>query len=65
MSSDETPNVPATRNTREAVREKAQQVNAKQSRARIVRRIIIGLVAVVAVGAVGTAVALAVNSSFT
>ncbi|WP_243224626.1 thioredoxin domain-containing protein [Microbacterium sp. CIAB417] len=63
MSSDETPNVPATRNSREAVREKAQQVNAKQSRARIVRRIIIGLVAVVAIGAVGTAVTMAVNSS--
>ncbi|WP_460799797.1 DsbA family protein [Microbacterium sp. GXF0217] len=63
MSSDETPNVPAARNTREAVREKAQQVNAKQSRARIVRRVIIGLVAVVAVGAVGTAVAMAVGSS--
>lgn len=63
MSSDETPNVPAPRNSREAVREKAQQVHAKQSRARIVRRIIIGLVAVVAVGAIGTAVTWAVTSS--
>ena len=63
MSSDETPNVPAARNTREAVREKAQKVHAQQKRARIVRRIILGLVAVVVVGGVGTAVALAVNSS--
>ncbi len=63
MSSDETPNVPAARNTRDAVREKAQRVHAQQSRARIMRRVIIGLVAVVAVGSVGTAVALAVGSS--
>jgi len=63
MSSDHTPNVPAARNSREAVREKAQQVHAQQSRARIMRRIIIGVVAVVAVGAIGTAVAFAVGSS--
>jgi len=63
MSSDETPNVPAARNTRDAVREKAQLVHAQQSRARIMRRVIIGLVAAVAVGSIGTAVALAVTSS--
>ncbi|MGW8484575.1 DsbA family protein [Microbacterium sp. NPDC055903] len=63
MSSDETPNVPTPRNSREAVREKAQQVKARQSRVRIARRVIIGLVAVVAVGAVGTAVTWAVTSS--
>src|SRR5690606_34035873 len=63
MSSDETPNVPTPRNSREAVREKAQQVHAQQSRARIMRRIIIGAVAVVAVGAIGTAVTMAVTSS--
>jgi len=63
MSSDHTPNVPAPRNTREAVREKAQQVHAQQSRARIMRRIIVGLVAVVAVGSIGAAVAFAVGSS--
>lgn len=61
MSSDETPNVPTPRNSREAVREKAQKVHAQQSRARLMRRIIIGTVAVVAVGAIGTAVALAVT----
>ncbi|CAH0192175.1 MULTISPECIES: thioredoxin domain-containing protein [unclassified Microbacterium] len=63
MSSDETPNVPTPRNSREAVREKAQQMHAKQSRARIMRRIIIGAVAIVAVGAIGTAVTMAVTSS--
>jgi protein-disulfide isomerase len=63
MSSDETPNVPAARNSREAVREKAQQVHAQLSRARLMRRVIIGLVAAVAIGAVGTAVAFAVGSS--
>ncbi len=63
MSSDETPNVPAARNSREAVREKAQQVHARQSRALLMRRVIIGLIAAVAVGAVGTAVAFAVGSS--
>ncbi|MDT0158539.1 thioredoxin domain-containing protein [Microbacterium sp. ARD32] len=63
MSSDETPNVPAARNSREAAREKAQRVHARQSRARVMRRVIIGLVAVVAVGSIGTAVAFAVSSS--
>src|SRR5690606_5668785 len=63
MSSDETPNVPAARNSREAVREKAQRVHAQQSRARIMRRVIIGAVAAVAVGSVGAAVAFAVGSS--
>ena len=62
MSSDETPNVPTPRNSREAVREKAQKVHAQQSRARIMRRIIVGAIAVVAVGAIGTAVTLAVSA---
>ena len=62
MSSDETPNVPTPRNSREAVREKAQQVHAQQSRARLMRRIIIGAIAIVAVGAIGTAVTLAVSA---
>ncbi|MFJ4999613.1 DsbA family protein [Microbacterium sp. NPDC088619] len=62
MSSDETPNVPSPRNTREAVREKAQKVHAQQSRARVMRRIILGAVAVVAVGAIGTAITLAVSA---
>ncbi|KDA05935.1 protein-disulfide isomerase [Microbacterium sp. CH12i] len=65
MSSDETPNVPTPRSSREAVREKAQQVNARQSKARILRGIIIGAVAIIAVGAIGTAVTMAVTSSVT
>ncbi|MFK4759811.1 DsbA family protein [Microbacterium sp. ZW T5_45] len=65
MSSDETPNVPTPRNSREAVREKAQKVHAKQSRARIMRRVIVGVVAVAAVGAIGTAVTLAVSAQVT
>ena len=63
MSSDETPNVPTTRNSRDAVRQKAQQVRAQQSRARLMRRVIIALVAIVAVGSIGAAVAYAVGSS--
>ncbi|MFB7845050.1 DsbA family protein [Microbacterium sp. NPDC056052] len=63
MSSDETPNVPTPSHSRAAVREKAQQVNAKQSRARIMRRVIIAAVAVVVVGAAGGAVAWAVGSA--
>ncbi|OAN36675.1 DsbA family protein [Microbacterium sp. H83] len=62
MSSDETPNVPTPRNSREVVREKAQKVHAQQSRARIMRRIIVGVLAIVAVGAIGTAVTLAVSA---
>jgi len=62
MSSDETPNVPSPRNTREVVREKAQKVHAQQSRARVMRRIILGAIAIVAVGAIGTAITLAVSA---
>lgn len=53
MSSDESPRVPPQRHRREAVREKAQQVQAKQSRARVARRVAlgVGVVAVVAVTA--------------
>lgn len=63
MSSEETPNAPAPRNNREVVRERAQQVQAQQKRARWMRRIILGSVAVVAVGAIGAAVAWTVGSS--
>ncbi len=53
MSSDESPHTPASQDRREAVREKAQLVQAKQSRARVARRIALGvaLVAIVAVAA--------------
>ena len=63
MSSDETPNVPTPPHSRAAVREKAQQVSAQQSRARILRRVIIGAIAIVVVGAAGGAVAWAVGSA--
>ncbi|WP_299087271.1 thioredoxin domain-containing protein [uncultured Microbacterium sp.] len=54
MSSDDNSSAPASRSSREAVREKALQVQAQQSRARVLRRsaLIAGLVAAVAVVAV-------------
>jgi hypothetical protein len=54
MSSDESPNVPAERDRRHAVREKAQQVQAQQSRAHLIRTtsIAAAIVAVVAIAAV-------------
>ena len=63
MPSEETPNVPDSRDSREAVREKAQQVHAQQSRARLMRTLIIGAVAIIAVGAIGAAVTFAVSST--
>ncbi|MFT4136501.1 DsbA family protein [Microbacterium sp.] len=52
--SHESPSTPVPRDRREAVREKAEQVHARQSRARVVRRVslVIGVVAVVAAVAV-------------
>jgi protein-disulfide isomerase len=54
MSSDDSPNVPAERDRRHAVREKAQQVQAQQSRAHVIRTasLVTVIVAVVAVAAV-------------
>lgn len=54
MSSDDPSHVPVERDRREAVREKAQLVQAQQSRARTIRRGVLAVagVAVVAVGAV-------------
>jgi len=54
MSSDESPNSPAPSDRRDAVREKAQQVQVRQSRVRVAQRFAIAtvLVAVVAVGAI-------------
>ncbi|MFE1664151.1 DsbA family protein [Microbacterium sp. P02] len=54
MSSDDPTDVPVPSDRRDAVREKAQQLQAKQSRARLLGRasLIIGVVAVVAVAAV-------------
>ena len=54
MSNDESPNVPEPRDRRHAVRAKAQQVQAQQSRARVIRTtsVVIALAAVVAIAAV-------------
>lgn len=54
MSSDETPHEPVPRDRREAVREKALQVQARQSRHRVLRRsaLALGVLAAVAVVAV-------------
>ncbi len=52
--SNDSPNTPVPRDRREAVREKAQQVHVRQSRARLARRVslAVGVVAVVAAVAV-------------
>lgn len=63
MSSDESPNVPEPKDRREAVREKAQQVQAKQSRARVTQRSLLIVGIVVVVGLAGGAVAWAFQSA--
>ncbi|MFT4230654.1 MAG: thioredoxin domain-containing protein [Microbacterium sp.] len=63
MSSDETPNAPATRDRREAVREKALQVRAQQSKARTVRRASLTAGALVVVAAAAVVVTWAVTSA--
>lgn len=54
MSSEQEDNAPISRERRDAVREKAQQVHVQQSRARVLRRsaLVAGMVAAVAVVAV-------------
>lgn len=63
MPSDESPNVPTTRDRREAVREKAQQVHVKQSRMRVLRRLLLGVAGVVVIGGAAVAVTAALTSS--
>lgn len=63
MSSDDRSNVPAPRDRREAVREKAQRVHARHTRASRIRLAALSAGAVVVVGAVVTGVVLAVSSS--
>jgi protein-disulfide isomerase len=63
MSSDQSPNVPDQGDRREAVREKAQQVRAKQSRARRIRRVSITSAVVAVVGVVAVAVTWTVTSA--
>ncbi|ALJ19650.1 DsbA family protein [Microbacterium sp. No. 7] len=63
MSSEVSPNAPASHDRREAVRQKAEQVRVKQRRTRVLRRSALGAGAVVAVGAVAVAVVWAVGSA--
>lgn len=62
MSNDESPNLPAPSDRREAVREKAQQVKAKHARAHTARLVVLVLLAVVVVAAIVVGVVLAVSS---
>ena len=63
MSHDDAPNEPTPAGRRDAVREKAQLVHAKQSRARVLRRSALAVVAAAAVVAVAVAVSWAVRSN--
>lgn len=63
MSSDETPNVPARRDRREAVREKAAAVQARQRRGRVARITILSTVVGAIVVAAGVAVAWTLGES--
>ncbi|MBA8815635.1 protein-disulfide isomerase [Microbacterium halimionae] len=63
MSSDDPSNVPEARDRRDAVREKAAQVHAKQSRARKIRFSILAVSAVVVVALVAGGVTWAVVSN--
>ena len=63
MSSDETPNVPARRDRREAVREKAAAVQARQRRGRVARIVVGGAVVTAIVVAAGVAVAWTLGES--
>ncbi len=63
MSHDDTPNEPTPAGRREAVREKAQLVHAKQSRARVMRRSALTVGVVAAVVVVAVAVSWAIRSN--
>ena len=63
MSSDETPDVPAVTSTREAVREKAEQVRAKQARIRAIKTTVLVLLAAAVVGGIGYGVYAAVGTT--
>lgn len=62
MSSDESSNA-APRERRDAVREKAQQVQARQSRARLIRRTTLGVAALAVVAVIAVVVTWTVSSS--
>ena len=62
MSSDESPNAIASER-RDAVREKAQQVQARQSRARLIRRTTLGAAIIAVIAVVAVVVTWTVSSS--
>lgn len=63
MSSDDSSNAPSSRSSREAVREKAVQVLAQQSRARVIRRSALAAGVVAAVAVIAVVVGWAVSST--
>jgi len=63
MSHDDAPNEPTPAGRRDAVREKAQLVHAKQSRARVIRRSALAIGAVAVVVVVAVAVSWAIRSN--
>lgn len=63
MSTDDTTNAPTSRDRRDAVREKAQQVHVRQSRARVLRRSLLGVGLVAVVAAVAVVVTWTVSST--
>ena len=62
MSSDESQNAAASER-RDAVREKAQQVKARQSRARLIRRTTLGAAVIAVIAVVDFVVKWSVSSS--
>jgi len=63
MSSDDSSNAPARRDAREAVREKAQQVQARQARMRIVQRALMGALGLVLIAVVAGSLVWAFSSN--
>ncbi|MCR2827464.1 DsbA family protein [Microbacterium sp. zg.Y909] len=62
MSSDESSNAPARRDAREAVREKAQQVRARQTRMRIVQRALMAAVGLALIAVISVSLVWAFSS---
>lgn len=63
MSPDDTTNAPTSRHRRDAVREKAQQVHARQSRVRLLRRSLLGVGLVAVIAAVAVVITWTVSST--
>ncbi|MCR2784063.1 MULTISPECIES: DsbA family protein [unclassified Microbacterium] len=63
MSSDDPSTAPAKRDAREAVREKAQQVHAKQTRMRLIRRSVLAVAALAVMGIIAGSLVWIVSSN--